>query len=127
MVEKLSDLSSNSRIGRMSFRILSSEQISQLSVASLENKTLYDINSRKPFTGGPLDLRLGVSTKTGICTTCNENIQNCSGHFGEIKLFLPVYHIGFIRHTIAILNCICKSCSSILLSFNRKQIGRAHV
>lgn len=120
MVEKLSDLSSNNRIRRMSFHVLSSEQISQLSVASLENKTLYDISSRKPFSGGPLDLRLGVSTKAGICTTCNENIQNCSGHFGDVKLFLPVYHIGFIRHTIAILNCICKSCGSILLNFNRK-------
>lgn len=120
MVEKLSDVSTKNRIGRISFRVLSSEQVSQLSVASLENKTLYDITSRRPFSGGPLDLRLGVSTKAGTCATCNENIQNCSGHFGEIKLFLPVYHIGFIRHTLAILNCICKSCGSILLSFNRK-------
>lgn len=120
MVEKLEDSSSKHRIDRLSFRILSPDQIENISVATLDNKTLYDIESRKPFSGGPLDLRLGVSTKTGICSTCKENIQNCAGHFGQIKLVLPCFHIGFLKQTISVLNCICKSCGSLLLPFNRK-------
>lgn len=120
MVEKLEDSSSKHRIDRLSFRVLSPDQIENMSVVTLDNKTLYDIESRKPFSGGPLDLRLGVSTKTGICSTCRENIQNCAGHFGQIKLILPCFHIGFLKQTISILNCICKSCGSLLLPFNRK-------
>ena len=34
---------------------------------------------------------------------------------GYVKLELPVFHIGYFRNTIAILNCICKSCSRVML------------
>lgn len=114
------DSSLKHKIGKLSFNVLSQEQISKLSVTTLDSKTLYDIESRKPFTGGPLDLRLGVSTKTAICATCKENIQNCAGHFGQIQLVLPCFHIGFLKHTISILNCICKTCGALLIGFNRK-------
>lgn len=120
MLEKLEDSSVKHKIKAMSFHVMSAEQVSNLSVATLDSRTLYDIETRKPYPGGPLDLRLGISVKSGICSTCKENIQNCAGHFGQIKLFLPVYHIGFLKQTIAILNCICKSCGSHLISFNRK-------
>lgn len=120
MYQKLAHSSKNISIKGISFRLLSADQISKVSVTGIENKTLYDINSRSPLSGGPLDLRLGVSTKVGICSTCNESIQSCSGHFGHIKLFLPVYHIGFLKNTIEILNCICKCCGSLLINLNRK-------
>ncbi|RYE83105.1 MAG: hypothetical protein EOO65_04475, partial [Methanosarcinales archaeon] len=38
------------------------------------------------------------------------------GHFGYIKLELPVFHIGFLRATIELLQCICKTCSRVLLA-----------
>lgn len=120
MIEKLEDSSLKHKIKAMSFHVMSAEQISNLSVATIDSRTLYDIESRKPYSGGPLDLRLGISVKTGTCSTCKENIQNCAGHFGHIKLFMPVYHIGFLKHTISILNCICKNCGSLLISFNKK-------
>ena len=37
------------------------------------------------------------------------------GHFGFIKLVLPVLHIGYLKFIIHILQVICKSCSRILL------------
>lgn len=120
MPEKLNDSSSKHRIGRLTFHVLSPEQISRLSVVTLDSRTLYDIESRKPYSGGPLDLRLGVSTKAGVCSTCRENIQNCAGHFGQIQLTLPCYHIGFLKQTLSILNCICKTCGALLIGFNRK-------
>lgn len=34
---------------------------------------------------------------------------------GYIKLWLPVFHIGYWKPMMSTLQCICKSCSSILL------------
>ena len=34
---------------------------------------------------------------------------------GYIRLELPVFHIGYFRNTIQILQCICKECSRLLL------------
>ena len=41
---------------------------------------------------------------------------DCAGHFGYIKLELPVFHIGYFKNIINVLQCVCKGCSRILLS-----------
>lgn len=57
----------------------------------------------------------GTSSKAGICTTCDLPLQHCSGHFGHVRLPLPVFHIGYLKYIIATLQNICKSCSRVLL------------
>jgi DNA-directed RNA polymerase III subunit RPC1 len=42
------------------------------------------------------------------------------GHFGHVKLDLPIYHIGFFKHLIVVLKMVCKYCYQVLLS--RKDI-----
>lgn len=64
---------------------------------------------------GCLDPRLGVSDKLSVCQTCNLKLTECAGHFGYIHLALPVFHIGYFKHIYAFLQCICKTCSRILL------------
>ena len=49
------------------------------------------------------------------CKTCGEQYDGCSGHFGHIRLALPLFHYGYFKLTIAILQMICKDCSHILL------------
>jgi len=34
---------------------------------------------------------------------------------------MPVFHVGFFKHTISILQCICKTCARILLSFEDRE------
>lgn len=51
---------------------------------------------------------MGISSKDGLCETCGEPLQDCNGHFGFVKLALPAFHIGYLKLTIAILQCICK-------------------
>ncbi|WUR03078.1 DNA-directed RNA polymerase III subunit RPC1 [Vairimorpha necatrix] len=108
------------KINKISFGLLSSQEIEKLSVHSLTSKDLYDVITKSPMSDGPLDRRLGVSNKKDKCLTCNENIVNCLGHFGNIKLILPVYHIGLIKQTLFILSCVCKNCGKILLSEKKK-------
>ncbi|CAD6193580.1 unnamed protein product [Caenorhabditis auriculariae] len=82
------------------------------------NFKLYDDSSGKllPATFGPLDNRMGVSTKTGTCSTCGFGLTDCVGHFGYIDLDFPVFHIGFFKLVIQLLQCVCKNCSSILMT-----------
>ena len=59
---------------------------------------------------GPLDGRMGTSKKHIKCDTCHESMQACNGHFGYVKLVLPVFHAGYFKRVIAILSSICKVC-----------------
>ncbi|KAL2045874.1 hypothetical protein ABVK25_011977 [Lepraria finkii] len=64
----------------------------------------------------PLDARMGISGKRETCRTCGLRLQDCNGHFGHVKLVLPVFHVGYFKKVIQILQSICKDCSCILLS-----------
>ncbi|CAI5461136.1 unnamed protein product [Closterium sp. Yama58-4] len=58
----------------------------------------------------------GTTSKKGECTTCNGTLQDCAGHFGYIRLELPVYHMGYFKVILLIMQCICKNCARVLLS-----------
>jgi DNA-directed RNA polymerase III subunit RPC1 len=70
----------------------------------------------QPKEEGPLDMRLGVSEKGKICKKCGLDLISCPGHFGYAKLCVPVFHVGYFKHVISVLQMTCKSCSRILLS-----------
>ena len=40
---------------------------------------------------------------------------------GYIKLELPVFHIGYMKATLGILQCICKTCSHVLLDVSERR------
>jgi DNA-directed RNA polymerase III subunit RPC1 len=58
----------------------------------------------------------GIANKQDNCETCGQNMQECVGHFGHLRLALPVFHIGYLRSVISVLQNICKSCSRVLLT-----------
>ncbi|KAL8872081.1 MAG: hypothetical protein Q9174_002232 [Haloplaca sp. 1 TL-2023] len=104
------------RIKELQFGLPSCQDIINQSVLELCDRDLFDqTKERTPRVNGPLDPRMGVSSKHGQCQTCGESLQDCNGHFGVIKLVLPAFHIGYFRMTIAILQCICKDCARVLL------------
>ncbi|KAL2754016.1 hypothetical protein ACRALDRAFT_1075933 [Sodiomyces alcalophilus JCM 7366] len=105
------------RFRGLKFGIQSTQDITNQAVLEVSDRLLYDIeNNRAPYQHGPLDSRLGTSSKTGKCATCLESLQNCTGHFGHVRLPLPVFHIGYLRFVIMILQDICKDCGRVLLS-----------
>lgn len=104
------------KIEAIHFKLLSDKDINKIAVVEINSKTIHDCETRKPVSNGVLDLRLGTSTNNNTCTTCKENLQECPGHWGKIKLTLPVLHISLIRHVLTALSVICKKCSRMLLS-----------
>lgn len=75
-------------------------------------RDLYSYPDRAPAKNGVLDRRLGTSDKTATCDTCGERMADCIGHYGHIRLCLPVFHIGYFKSIITILQNICKVRSS---------------
>lgn len=121
------------RFNAIKFGIPSNQNIANQAVVEISNRLLYDIeNNRAPYHNGPLDPRLGTSSKFAKCNTCQESLQNCSGHFGYVKLPLPVLHIGYLRFVISILQNICKNCGRVLLEESDrrtflKELRRPHL
>ena len=83
---------------------------------AITSRELYRLPpNREPAPFGVLDPRLGISGKSDGCGTCGRNLSECPGHWGYIPLELPVFHIGFLKATITLLQNICKVCSRVLL------------
>lgn len=101
-------------------RSSSNQDIVNQAVLEVSDRNVYDLapaadNTRTLTAHGPMDIHMGVSSKTAKCGTCREGLDKCNGHFGHIKLALPAFHVGYLKHIIEVLNCICKDCSRVLL------------
>ncbi|EEH03266.1 DNA-directed RNA polymerase III largest subunit [Histoplasma capsulatum G186AR] len=103
-------------IKEIKFGVLSTQDIVSQAVVEVSDRKLFDLdNDRAVAPHGPLDGRMGISSKSGTCDTCGGALQVCSGHFGHVKLVLPAFHVGYFKRVISILQEICKECSHILL------------
>lgn len=108
------------RIKSLQFGLLSPPDIIAQSVVPVGDRNLYDLGAqagagRTITKHGPLDQRLGTSSKNGLCETCGQGLKECNGHFGHVKLALPCFHYGYLKRIIEALNCVCKDCSRVLL------------
>jgi DNA-directed RNA polymerase III subunit RPC1 len=90
-----------------------SETISS-SQSQISTPFLHSQYFSKPCSGGIIDGKLG-SFDNHQCITCSKSHKMCSGHFGFLKLFLPVFNVGYIKVIHGILQIICKNCSRVLL------------
>uniref|UniRef100_N1QQI8 DNA-directed RNA polymerase subunit n=1 Tax=Aegilops tauschii TaxID=37682 RepID=N1QQI8_AEGTA len=98
----------------MRFSMFSGKEIRQSAEAQVWNNRIYEPNM-KPAPNGLLDTRMGAANKQGECGTCHGSYTECPGHFGYLKLALPVFNIGFFNNILDVVKCICKGCSRVLL------------
>lgn len=103
------------RIKAIQFGIMSPQEMASASHIEVSNPKLYEETDRSQVRGGLLDPRLGAINKRDECETCHQNMQDCIGHCGFIRLRVPVFHAGFFKSTLQFLQMICKYCSRILM------------
>ncbi|KAF2748255.1 beta and beta-prime subunits of DNA dependent RNA-polymerase [Sporormia fimetaria CBS 119925] len=108
------------RIKQIQFGLYSNQDIVNQAVTEVSDRNVYDLvpgpdNTRTHTAHGPMDPLMGISTKAGRCQTCGEGLDTCNGHFGHIKLALPVFHVGYLKHIIEVLHTVCKDCSRVML------------
>jgi len=105
------------KIRSVRFSLMSDAEIGRAGVFHVCERNLYQMPQRTPMPNGILDPRMGTTDKRGgECATCRGSMVDCAGHFGYIKLELPVFHIGYFKNIISILQCVCKNCSGVLMN-----------
>ncbi|KAL7303100.1 hypothetical protein TKK_0004313 [Trichogramma kaykai] len=109
------------KISHVRFGIDSRHQMKLQAHLHVVASSLYSQDYHLPITNGLLDRRMGICTNATACGTCQKNLSECIGHFGYIDLELPVFHVGYFRSIINILQTICKKCSCVLLDSSDKQ------
>lgn len=65
---------------------------------------------------------LGPSSRNEICSTCLNDKENCTGHFGHIELVMPVFNPFFIKTLHNILSFTCLTCYKTQISNHLKSI-----
>uniref|UniRef100_A0AAQ6A6A6 DNA-directed RNA polymerase subunit n=1 Tax=Amphiprion ocellaris TaxID=80972 RepID=A0AAQ6A6A6_AMPOC len=109
------------KISHICFGMKSAEQMRQQAHIQVVSKNLYSQDTKhSPLPYGVLDHRMGTSEKDRPCLTCGKNLADCLGHYGYLDLELPCFHVGYFKATIGILQMICKTCSSIMLTKEEK-------
>ena len=96
------DLSYNSDIRNVNgvqFGIKSAEQIEQEAVAEIFTHETF--SGDVPKHGGLFDPLMGVLDRGAHCPTDENDMKNCPGYFGFIRLAHPVYHYHLISPIIA--------------------------
>ena len=111
------------KITNIQFGTQCTEDIQKVAEVRVSSRVIFDVPDatipfRHPRLGGVMDSRMGISGKVypDKCVTCQKKLQDCAGHFGYIQLELPVFHAGYFKHTLTILQCICKRCCRVMLS-----------
>lgn len=100
----------------LEFGALSAKEIVAQSEVEITTRDLYDLErNRAVAAGGALDTRMGTSLNAVECATCKGNLALCHGHFGHVRLALPVFHVGYFKAIILTLQCVCKNCGAVLL------------
>lgn len=108
------EVTGHQRIESIRFSVHSGDDIRKQAEVQVWKNSIYDINI-KPAPDGLLDLRMGPPSQNFTCATCHGNFTDCPGHFGYLKLTLPVFNVGYFNSILNILKCICKACGRILL------------
>ncbi len=92
------------------FGTLTGEQWSSFSVVEI-NKPSSQGGADKNLSHTPYDEHMGAIENGKTCQTCREFNDKCPGHFGHIRLPVPIYNRQFIDVILKILQCVCPHCA----------------
>ena len=93
----------------ISFGIYSAEEILSMAVCEINNP-------KKSGRGSVYDPRMGTTDSSLPCETCKKNAEECTGHFGYIRLEEPLVHPLFYKRVSLFLNCFCMKCYRLLIT-----------
>ncbi len=93
-------------LSHFKFNVWSSDEIACYSVAEITETKTFD---------GPgclYDERMGLteSSKLEQCLTCRQKKDTCPGHFGHIRLAVPILHPMLMEEILTFLRAICFHC-----------------
>ena len=103
------------------FDFYTPEDIEKISMKPLTTPQVYN-NLGLPEIGGLSDPCMGVQAfdRNANCEICNQNNENCTGHFCHINLYAPLYNPFMLNQILKLLNIQCFNCH--MLKINKKDV-----
>jgi DNA-directed RNA polymerase subunit A' len=95
----------------LTYSVLTKETLNRISVCEITN-----INKNKDTSNTTNDQRLGTIENNILCATCEKTNEECPGHLGIIRLPVNIIHPFFRLIVMRVLQCVCHTCNSLLLS-----------
>lgn len=113
-----------SQIDKIEFCVFGNQEVKRYSVINdpLGITIPEAFDNGEPKQGGLIDKRLGVTDYNMVCDTCGLMTNDCPGHFGHTELPEEVYHFGYLDILKNVLNCVCLSCSKLLITKSKDEI-----
>jgi len=93
------------------YSVMTRDTLSRISVCDVKN-----INKTQDLTNTTDDPRLGTIENYRLCATCEKTNEECPGHLGMINLPEDIIHPFFRLIAMKVLQCVCNTCNSLLLS-----------
>ena len=93
------------------FRVLSTKELEEMSVCQVRNPESFNALGH-PTSDGPYSPLLGPENEDASCGTCHMGKVDCPGHFGHIRLPLPVFHPILFDNMYEILLGTCVTCEN---------------
>lgn len=97
-------------IESISFGLYSPDEIYKMSVCKI------DCTKKNMGYGTVYDPRMGTTSSSQICETCEQNGIKCPGHFGYIDLHKPVVHPLYYKQVTNLINCFCFKCCRLMVT-----------
>ena len=108
-------------VKNVEFEPINPVEFEKYSVCEITTFDLYEKNGEPKF-NGLNDIRMGTIDKNILCKTCKHNTEYCPGHFGHIKLAVPLYNILYMDKVKKILSITCYICSSLIIDKKNNKI-----
>lgn len=99
------------------------------SAADIERQApldLTDFGCKSTNSNAFYDGRFGAVSNGQACFDCRQSSESCSGHWGMIKLGIPIPNPFFIKDIKNILQCFCRKCSTLLYPRDRIELNNMH-
>lgn len=111
----MADNVATAEIESIQFRMAGDEDNKRDAVVEITHNTLF-AKKMTPFSGGCFDLRMGTTDNHFKCLTCKENKKNDPGHFGLLRMKIPLQSPLFVSETRRWLRMVCLHCGMLMLS-----------
>jgi len=98
-------------VDKVKFSLLSSKEIEEQASVEIIKASLKGPGSLE-------DPKMGAIDDRTPCQTCFNSLSRCQGHFGFVKLAIPVINPIMKQVVLSLISCVCNYCSSVLLSKN---------
>ena len=95
----------------VSFSVLTPEDVLGMAVCEVSSSVAYQHHEAKH--AGINDPRLGTVNESNTCMTCHNDMVECPGHSGFLRLAVPVFHYAHVPRLVKILSVVCPCCLSV--------------